>query len=1793
MSERLPDISSSFSTLVELLRYRAVHTPEKPIYTFLLDGEIEAVSITYRELDERARAIAALLQQQQLAGKCSLLLYPASIEYIEAFFGCLYANVIAVPAYPPRRNHLSSRINTLVEDCQASAILTTTTLKPNIEAWYASTSEAKTMRLLTTDAVSLDMKDVWKEPILSSNSLAFLQYTSGSTAAPKGVILTHGNLLHNLALVYQYFDHTGDSRALIWLPPYHDMGLIGGILQPLYGNFPVWLMSPIAFLQRPLRWLQAISNFKITASGGPNFAYDLCVRKILPEQCSNLDLSSWNVAFNGAELIRQDTLERFVSAFGPHGFHLEAFHTCYGLAEATLIVSCGRVGVPPVVKAFDERSLQHKKRAIEVLEGQTQTQSLVGCGQSVLGQKLAIVHPEALTACSPGQVGEVWVSSPSIALGYWNKPKETEYTFQAYIPETREGPFLRTGDLGFLMEGELFITGRLKDLIIIRGYNHYPQDIEQTVGHSHSALRPNSGAAFAIEVNGEERLMIVHEVERQYRQLDVKGIADAIRQAVAIQHDIKVYGIVFLRPGSIPKTSSGKIQRHACKSKFLEGTLQSIGSSILEGDDQVKSNVNFNPKSILSAEPEKRRQLIESFVQGQIAYILRLHPEHVDLQQSLSTMGFDSLSTIELKNNIEQAFNVNMPMLSSFQELSTAQVASELLTQLTFPLSHSAKQPLLLQTPVEYSLSHGQQALWFLHQLAPTSGAYNIARAAYIHTKLNVAALQRSLQVLVERHSSLQVFFSTLSDKPVQYIRDQARVCFQQMSILNWSEQTLYDTLIKEANRPFDLNNEPLLRIILFTRSECEHVLLFNIHHIVADLWSMAIILRELGLLYNAEQANEQISLPGLDIHYAEFVQWQQKMLTSPIGEKHWLYWQQQLMGELPVLSLPTDRSRPLVMSYHGDIYSFRLHRKTTQLLKSLALSQGATLFTILLAVFQLLLYRYTGQEDILVGSPMAGRTQSTLNQVVGYFVNPVVLRSRLSRNISFIELLKQVRQTVLAALDHQDYPFPLLVERLQPERDPGHSPLFQVMLAYQKAPLESDNVLTAFALDESGLQVNLGKLQLETIALERKIAQFDLSLVITEAQGELTLSFEYNVDLFNSSTIIRMAKHFEQLVESTLVHPEQHLCDYSLLLEEEQQQLIVTWNNTKTDYPNHQCIHQLFEKQVTQTPNAIAISYDGGQLTYQELNKRSNKLAHYLQRVGIGPEVRVGICLDRSFNLMIGLLGILKAGGAYVPLDPAYPQERLLFMIEDAKIQFLITQQRLRSEFSQFGHQVCLDTDWETIDREDEVIPRSGMLAENIAYVIYTSGSTGRPKGVLVPHQALVNHSTALSAFYGLKYHDRVLQFSSISFDVAAEELFPCWLSGACVVLHPHILLSARDFSRFIENERLTILNLPTSYWYEWISYLSSSNLNLPSALRLVIVGSERTLPAHLTKWKKLAGDKVRWCNAYGPTEATITTTIYEPENNDEKNLMSSVPIGRPIANTCVYVLDKYLCPVPIGVSGELYIGGVNLARGYLGQPALTAERFIPNPFSDASDRLYKTGDLVRYLPDGTLEFLGRIDQQIKIRGYRVELEEIEVALNHHPAIRQALVLFHSNTSENYQLVAYFVPQEAQILSTSELRSFLKKQLPEYMIPSVFLPLQEFPLTSNNKVDRQALPLPTHSNQVLEMIHEPPKTKLEQTIAEIWQEALNIEAVGINDNFFDLGGHSLLIVRVHAELQKKLQKEITIIDFFQNPTVKLLAEYINQECKEIIAFQEIYEQAEKQKLAIGRRKKLQQRRKE
>ncbi|WP_430015681.1 amino acid adenylation domain-containing protein [Microcystis protocystis FBCC-A270] len=1032
-------------------------------------------------------------------------------------------------------------------------------------------------------------------------------------------------------------------------------------------------------------------------------------------------------------------------------------------------------------------------------------------------------------------------------------------------------------------------------------------------------------------------------------------------------------------------------------------------------------------------------------------------------------------------------------------------------------------------------LSFAQQRMWFLYQMDRQNPAYNEALTIRLTGRLNIDILEQTINAIIQRHESLRTTFPMVEGKPIQKIAPSLKIKLLVVNLKDIPQEQIDKQIIEELQKPFDLTQSPLLRCTLFDLGYENYILVNVFHHIIIDGWSKGILFKELSKFYQAFLSNSTVNLPELPIQYADFAVWQRQWLQGEILENQLNYWKKQLTGAPPLLELPTDKPRPATPNFRGHSISFQIDSELTEKLKLLSQKSGVTLFMTLLAALNTLLFRYSGQDDILIGTPTANRNRQEIEPLIGFFVNTLVLRNSLEGNPTFSGLLQQARNVVLEAYANQDVPFEQVVDGLEIERSLSYNPLFQVMFALQNAPLNA---------------LELPNLKAQYLAVEQQRIKFDLSLVLEEIETEkgayLEGFWEYDSDLFTPERINRMVGHFQTLLKGIVANPQQTIGELPLLTESEKQQLLVEWNQTQTSYPDHYCIHQLFEEQVVKTPDAIAV-IDGEQsLTYEQLNQKANQIARYLQKLGVKPDQLIGICVERLPLMIIGFLGILKAGGAYVPLDTSYPEERLESIINDAEIKILLTQQHLIKKLPTTVNQlICLEQDEDPIKQQSKQNPLSHVNAENLAYVIYTSGSTGKPKGVAIPHRGVTRLVCNTNYIY-LKPTDRMAQVSNPSFDAATFEIWGALIHGAQLIgVDKDRVLSPEKFVHFLQKYQITILFLTTALFNQLVQTIPHAF----QSLRYLLFGGEAVDP----QWVKESlnkGTAQNLLHVYGPTESTTFTSWYLIKNIPSE--ATTIPIGRPLANTEIYILDPYLQPVPIGVKGELHIGGDGLARCYLNRPDLTEQKFIPNPFSqDSSARLYKTGDIVRYLADGNIEFIGRIDHQVKIRGFRIELGEIEAVLFQHPQVKDGIVIAREDLLGIKRLYAYVVPKDKQ-LTQPELRIFLQEKLPNYMIPAFLIFLDAFTLNQNGKIDRSVLPRPEIDVNELEN-YLLPSTEKETILAQIWQEVLGQNQISINENFFELGGDSIIAIQIVAKANQ-VGLQITPKQLFSHQTIAQLA---------------------------------------
>lgn len=1717
-------------TLPAILKNHIATNPDKIAYIFLTKGQ-ESDKVTYQILYQNAIKIAAKLQQLNLQGERVLLLYPSSIDFIAAFMGCLYAGAIAVPSYLPENPRIITRIKTIIADCKPKAILSLNNdmmqqisvpadnnnhIKENL------TQDYHNINFINTSILSDQIAHLYKPFDILSSDIAFLQYTSGSTSNPKGAMITHQNIIHNLKVMEKNYGLNNHSVTISWLPIHHDMGLVVGLLESLYLGSKTVFMSPNDFMKAPLLWLKAITKYHGTFSAAPNFAYDLCnMKKISPEIGKKLDLSSWQAALNGAEPIKAKTLEKFTKKFAKYGFKKETHAPSYGMAEATVFISACKYQHKPLTKSFNKDLLEISGKA-QIASRNENQKKLVSCGRGEMMKKLWIVEPNNSTKCQDGFVGEIWVQDDSVARGYWHKEELTREIFNAYEKTYQQGPFLRTGDLGFIYQGELYITGRYKDLIIIRGQNIYPQDIELITEEAHSSLRKNSAACFAIEKNSEEQLVIIQEIrgEQNFQEIFYK-----IMENVSNEYALIPYDIVFIKRGTISKTTSGKIQRQLSKKLYLANKLEIITSL---------KEVIYKTKGSMLSLASHRAIMPKTNIERSLASIWRktLHLKdsyQISIHDNFFLLGGNSILAANMISQIQLKLHKNISFKLFFNNPTIIQLANEISTSKT-----TLRPPLMIQDrPQHIPLSFTQERLWFLTEFEQSPN-YNIAIKTTLKGMLQTDILLKSLKKIIKRHEILRCNICHLNGRAIQKIHNKITLPIEIKDVSKNISQTqnLAKKIIEQdANTPFKLSKEPLFRIKLIKLAPEKHILYINIHHIISDGSSIAIFHKELNIIYNSYLTKKSPKIDKLPIQYADYSIWQRKSFNNNIIKKQLIYWHNQLATANHILDLPTDYPRPQIKTNHGSQLKFTLDKELITNLTSLARTENVSLFMIMLSGLYILLRRYTGQQDISIGIPIAGRTQDNTKDLIGFFVNSLVMRIIGKDHDTVRNIIEKAKITALNGYEHQDTPFEQIVEMLQPERDLSRSPLFQVMLAYQNI---------------SNPKLSLQDITAKTEKVVTKHSDFDLSFVINSYEEnhhkDMEFIIEYNIDLFHQNTIKRIAQYFINILQLISDQIDSKITQLDFLDKMEKKQILIDWNNTTIPYSHNHTIDELCQIQAKKTPDKIAVIYQDHVLTYQELDRKSTALAIYLQSLGVESDQIIALCVDRSLEMVITVLGILKAGAAYLPLDPEYPMERLTYMVSDSKAQIIITQHHLSEMVSNITNHtkpqiVLIEQILNKLAIINESILHKKSTADNLAYVIYTSGSTGKPKGVMVEHHSLVNHNLSCIRDYQINASDIILQASTISFDIFLEEVFPSLISGATLTIMDHnILLNQDNFALFIKKYQPTILNLSTSLWNILYNTISSYHI------KLLIVGGETIKHDKYINWHKK--NKTPLINAYGTTETSITSIIYK-EYTINHNI---TPIGKPIDNTQIYILDEYLNPVPIGVTGEIYIAGAGVARGYLNNPELTKEKFIANPFT-AGTKMYKTGDLAKYLPDGNIVFLGRIDQQVKIRGFRIEIAEIESIIATYPKIIDNIVIVKQDDN-NKQLICYYVSDDE--LPQQDLRKYLAEKLPNYMMPAIFIKLAEIPLTPSGKTDRKSLAnkeisLNNQDNIVL------PQTKCEKTLVKIWQDILNIKNIGINDNYFHLGGDSIKSIQIISKA-REYKLHYNIKDLFQYQTIKELA---------------------------------------
>lgn len=1656
----------------------------------------EGEQLTYRALDEHAHRMAYLLCEMGVTAEdIVVLVADRSIEFLIAMIAIFKAGGAYLPFSTQWPEKQYARI---LERSQARFVLTTAHHQRRVHEALHTLEGVATPRVYLLEELTR-LEDEAQEralPVQNQDQLAYVIYTSGSTGVPKGAMVEHRGMLNHLCVKVNELGLTTHDVVAQNAAQSFDIS-VWQFLSALLVGGRVQII-PDSDVNDPRMLLEQVERFAISTL------------EMVPSLLQGLFLL---IEAKGMQMQKLSHLRWLIS-------------TGEALPPALARQWLNAYPTIPLMNGYGPTECSDDVTHHVIDVAPAETAMLIPIGHRLANLELYVLDQD-LHIQPPGTAGELYVGGIGVGRGYMHDPATTARTFVPHPFQQEPGSRLyKTGDrVRVGRDGNFEFLGRIDHQVKVRGFRIELGEIEASL-YKHEGIQ--EVAVIVREDEPGEKRLVAYILPRAGTECTTTQVRSWLREQ--LPEYMVPSAFHFLE--RFPLTPNGKID------------LRALPLPDQSGED-VPATVPGNA------------------VESMLANIWKsvLHRTDVGMHDNFFELGGHSLLAIRVLALIRKEIEIDLSFRALFERPTIASLA-ELVQQMLQQKAPVASLPLarVYNATERYELSFAQKRLWVLYRMEPESPFYNIPVTLHLQGHLDHQALERAITELTQRHESLRTLFVLDDGQPRQRILPSlpAPLTVHDLRSVDASqrEAQLQRQIQREVERPFTLEEGPLFRCQLLRSDEHEHVLICTMHHSIFDGWSGDIFLRELAALYTTFSRSltlpEPPALPALPIQYKEYAHWQQSRLQGAVLDELLGYWQKQLAGAETMLHLPTDRSRPAIQTFHGAVVPFTLSATLSQQLQVLSQHEGVTLFMTLLMAFGALLSRLSQQTDLLIGSPIANRPLAELENVIGLFMNTLALRVDLTGQPTFRTLLKQVRTMVLEAYANQDLPFEKLVDALHVTRDLSHSPLFQVM----------------FVLDTADQQeTQWGDLRVGHREIEGTIAKFDVTLSVAKTPAGLAGIWEYNTDLFEETTIQRWSDQFQRLLTALVADPEQRIEQIPFLTAPERTQILETWNATSVDTVPPYTVHELFELQVERTPDTIAVLSGEQHCTYRELNRRANQLAHHLRQMGVTAEQHIGICVERSPDMLVGLLGILKAGGAYVPLDPAYPQERLAFMLEDANITLLLTQQHLCSRLpAQALQTICLDSDWRHIARRPGSTPYSSITGENLCYIIYTSGSTGTPKGVMISHRGLTNYLWWASEYYQVAAGNGSAVHSPLSFDLTVTSIFTPLLVGKRVMLLPEDQGIEGLGTMLGEAHHLGLIKLTPAHLDLLRRWLSPSQLVY--AANVVVIGGEALLDKHINWWH-MHIPQTRFVNEYGPTETVVGCCIYEVAR-DEVN-QGAIPIGRPIANTQLYVLDAQMQPLPIGLTGELYIGGCGVARGYCNRPDLTAERFVPHPFSQQPGaRLYKTGDLVRYRADGTLDYLGRCDSQVKLHGHRIELGEIEAVLHTHPALQEAAVLLRENTSGEKQLVAYVVPRPGHALTLGQMRQHLQAQLPNYMLPSAIVTLEQLPLSSNGKVDQRALPAPTTKQEnahnalslpVEHELHQAHATSgaalnpIEQQLAQIWAEILELEHVGRDENFFELGGDSIVgMLMVLKARGAGLQ--LTSKQLFQYQTIAELAEH-------------------------------------
>jgi polyketide synthase PksJ len=1712
----------NYNTLTELIILRK--NEEYKGVNFIL-GSDEEIHASYKDVYNTAlRLLFSLQKSGYKPGDKVIFQIDDNQRFVYSFWACILGGMIPVPVTTGTNDEHNLKLFKIWDILNNPRMIASADFVAKLKTFADQNGLSEQMDLILPRVTYVEeviqTENYGEIYYPERNDTAFIQFSSGSTGKPKGVIITHGNVLTNINSVLRWSHIDSNDASLSWMPLTHDMGLIGVHIKDMIACIDQYIIQTQLFIESPLLWIEKTSEHKITLLYSPNFGYKLFLKCYNPEDKRDWDLSSVRLIYNGAEPISGGLCNEFLDQMGVYGLKRSVMYPVYGLAEATIAVAFPFPGEEYIFHTLNRNHLRIGQTVVDTFKEDKNAITFMDVGYPIYDCYVRICEDDN-NDLGENRIGYVQIRGGNVTSGYFNDIAATERLI------TTDG-WLNTGDLGFLRNKRLTITGRAKDVIFVSGQNYYSQDIER-VAEGVEGIELGKIVANGIfnkNLGSDDLVLFVLFEEEPVKFIP---LAAALKKTINEKLGIEVTEIIPVT--SIPKTSSGKIQRFRLSERYVNGDFD-----LLKQEIHKLMAEEFNNREITPPQNPTQEELVKIWSEV-------LNIERIGIHDDFFSLGGDSLKITQLLSRIRDVFDIELEQVQLFDNTDIESLSKIIET---CRINNKFKSEKIESVPDKYNrapLSFAQQRLWFLDKLNLQSPQYNLCAGLVLKGNLNKDALIRSLNSVIKRHHVLQMSFIEDNGQPVQIFNHDNEMSLDDIDLTSTPEsergKKALDIAKEEAAKPFHLEEAPLIRGKLLCTEKDEHILILVVHHIVFDGWSFGILLEELGFYYEAFLNGSAQDLPDLEIQYVDYALWQSEKAQKGHLENQIQYWKKQLGGDLPVLDLPTDKPRPSVQTYIGKKITSALSEELLEKLKSYAGKENATLFMVLFAAFNVLLYKYTGQSDIILGSPIANRNRKDIEGIIGFFTNNIVLRTAFSEEMDFNKLLESVKKVTLEAYSNQDVPFEKLVEELHVERNMSRNPLFQILFGMQNTPLPTKI---------------FSEINVSNMDIDGGYSRFDLSLDVHETGDGIALDFEYNTNLFNDDTIIRMAGQYKQLLVEIIKKPRQRL-DKIEILTKEDQIILNKLNSTNEKFEDVTNWTKLFEKQAVETPDAIAAVCGNDQISYRELDERSNRLAHYLISLGAGPERVLGIYMERSIWMLVGLLGIHKAGAAYLPMDPIFPQERLKYMLEDAKVKIILSLESLSKTLPLNEAQIiCLDKEWNGIFKLSSESPQAETAADNLAYLIYTSGSTGNPKGVQIEQRALINFLQSMVKKTGINDKDTLLAVTTLSFDIAGLELYLPLICGAkTVIASREEVIDGSRLAEMLSEKGITIMQATPATW----RLLIEAGWNGTEGLKALCGGEAFS--------RELANQLLERCllvfNVYGPTETTIWSTLDKIET-----CTGPVMIGRPIANTQVYVLDKSMNRVPIGVAGELYIGGDGLARGYLNLPELTCEKFIPDPFSSKNGAcLYKTGDLVKCSPDGKLEYVGRIDNQVKIRGYRIELGEIEALLNQQAEIKNCIVADKEIIPGEKSLVAYIIPavsKDNMNLKAGHLRNCLKEKLPGYMIPSAFVIMDSYPLTPNGKIDRKALPVPQRIGSHDKTSGIPSAGRTEKIIASIWQDVLKTDDVDLNQNFFDAGGHSLLLAQVRSKIEKELHKEISMMDLFKYPTISSLARYLQEEEK-------------------------------